>query len=77
MINQQEVKVRPGALVEGTLYRRDKGPRATEVPVEVIGTMPYRTKVKRRKAAVLGKLAPSSEVPISTGNTVVVATRMA
>lgn len=77
MFKQQEVKVRYGALVEGTRHRRGKGLRATEGLVEAIGAMPFRTKVKRRKAAVPGQLARSSEVPISTGGTVVLATRMA
>ena len=61
MNNNQEVKVQTWGPSEGTRHRRDKCPRATEGTVEVIGAMPFRTKVKRRKATARGKLARSSK----------------
>ena len=61
MNNQQEVKVQTGGPSEGTPHQRDRCPRATEGAMEVIGAMPFRTKVKCRKALVQGKLARSSE----------------
>jgi hypothetical protein len=63
MIHEPEVKVLTRGPSEGTRHRGDKCPRATEGAVEVVGAMPFRTKVKRRKASVPGKLAPSSEAP--------------
>jgi hypothetical protein len=36
--------------------------------VEVVGAFLFRTKVKRRKVAGVGKLAPSSESPKSVRN---------
>ena len=47
--------------MEGTRHRRDKGRRATDGPVEVIGATPFRTRVKRRKASMPGKSALSDE----------------
>ena len=79
MSNQQEVKVRTGALTEGTRHRRDKGPedrKGTEGLVEVIGAYLCRTRVKRRKASALGKLANGSESPVSVGSVDVVATAL-
>ena len=45
--------------------------------MEVIGACLCRTRVKRRKASALGKLAPSSESPVFVGNVAVVATALA
>ena len=68
MNNKQEVRIQTWGPSEGTHHQRDKCPRATEGAVEVIGAMPFRTKVKRRKASVLGELAGSSKarIPKST-----------
>ena len=60
-INKEGESPRPGALTEGTHHRRDKGPRATEGSVEVIGERPFRAKAKRRKAYVVGEPAASGE----------------
>jgi hypothetical protein len=66
MIHEPEVKVLTRGPSEGTRHRGDKCPRATKGAVEVVGAMPFRTKVKRRKASVPGELAPSSEAPKPT-----------
>ncbi len=59
--NHQEVKVHTRGPSEGTRSRGDKGPRATEGLVEVVGTGPFRAKAKRRKASASGELALSSK----------------
>jgi hypothetical protein len=66
IINKEGESPRPGALTKGTRHRSDKGPRATEGPVEVIGERPFRAKAKRRKARASGELAPSSEALFSS-----------
>jgi hypothetical protein len=83
MSSRQEVKVRPGALTEGTRHRGDKGtfggkPARIGVPytvstaraclVEVVGARHDPNRVKRREASALGRLALSSENPISVGS---------
>jgi hypothetical protein len=59
--NHQEVQVHTRGPSEGTRSRGDKGPRATEGLVEVVGTGPFRAKAKRRKASASGELALSSK----------------
>lgn len=65
----------PGTLTEGTRHRCGKGVRPEHRPVfskkrgdpargclvEAVGVWPFRTRVKRRKAPKVGKLASSSE----------------
>ena len=49
------------ARMEGIQHRCGKGQRKTEGPVEAVGALAFRMKVKHRKALAVGKLVPSSE----------------
>ena len=67
----------PGTLTEGTPHRSDKGVLARARPMEVIGAVPNRTKVKRRKARARGRAGRQRRSPVSVGWACVLATGLA
>ena len=64
----------PGPTDSGSRGQTERPPVRGRL-VEVIGARPYRTKVKRRKAAWVGELADSSEAQYPLVVQVVLATR--